>query len=180
MSARRATAGADLLSADAETCRVMAHEPYGALGVKHGRRVAEARCLAVIDSEDRVAASLHRFDVGQAQRRLFERAGVVAEGRVPTATVDVDHTEPLGVLGMVDIHQQGQAGMHAVDHITFDVRHSNVFPSSVFCQAQLLTGPAVYLPAWPGEQVPMRYPAERIASSPRPMNQKKPSWSTQP
>src|SRR5215213_6489476 len=141
MSARRATAGADLLSADAETCRIMAHEPYGALGVKHGRRVAEARCLAVIDGEDRVAASLHRFDVGQAQRRLFERARVVAEGRVPTATVDVDHTELLGVLGMVDIHQQGQAGMHAVDHVTFDVRHSSVLPSSVPCH--LLSGTIV-------------------------------------
>src|SRR5262245_6076098 len=105
MPAGGAAARADALGADAETGRVVAHKPDGALGVIDGRRVAEARCLAVIDREDRVATSLHRCDVWQAQRRLLQRARVVTERRMPAAAVDVDDAKALWMRRTIDVHE---------------------------------------------------------------------------
>jgi len=88
---------------------VLAHETHGAAGVFNGGRVSVTGRCTVVDGEHGVARGTHGLDVGQPERGLFERGGVMAQGRMPAAAIDVNDAVAIALLGVMDIQQQRQA-----------------------------------------------------------------------
>src|SRR5262249_48103310 len=75
-AARRTDAG----GTDTEPSGVVTHEAHGALRVLDGSGVAEPRRLAMVDCESRVAGTLQRLGIGDAQWRVLQRRGAVGHG----------------------------------------------------------------------------------------------------
>ena len=47
----------------------------------------------------------------------------MAQGRVPAAAVDIDDAVPIALLGMMDIEQQRQSRIHAINDVGLGVTH---------------------------------------------------------
>ena len=109
MPTRRAATGANAICTDAIALSVLAHETHGAPGIFNGGRVPVTGRCTVVDGEHYVARGTHGLDVGQPERGLLERGGVMAQRRVPATAVDVNDAVAIAVIRLMNIEQQRQA-----------------------------------------------------------------------
>ena len=69
-----------------------------------------------------------RCDLGEAPAlsalvdtaALFQRLGAVLERRVPAASRNEDDAVPVRLLGVVNVHQQSESGIHPVQYVRLD------------------------------------------------------------
>src|SRR4051794_31391634 len=112
MAAGRATAGTDALRLDAPVRGVVAYIAHSTLGVLDRGGILETWRLTVVNRENGIAVVDHGFDVGQAQRCLFQSLSAVGQGRVPAGPVDINDAVAVLRFGLVDVHEQTEAGDH--------------------------------------------------------------------
>lgn len=74
----------------------------------------------MVDREYGISSLQQGFSIRLDMALVVEDPGLVSKGSCPTAARDLQNGISIRLLGIVDIHDQCQSGVHAVDNIPLD------------------------------------------------------------